>query len=127
MRFTGSAILITVASLTFGCSSADDSSESSAAVDATDTITTVANDASTSPIDPNIETISLTFEVTPMHCDGCVSSIQTIVSGLDGVAACDVTLEDKRAIVTCDSKERIEEIVKALADDQREANLIEDA
>ncbi|MCA9296188.1 MAG: heavy-metal-associated domain-containing protein, partial [Phycisphaerales bacterium] len=68
--------------------------------------------------------VVLEFEVTPMTCQGCVSSITELVSKLPGVSSVDVTLETKHATVSCDSEERATEIIAALKDNLREAVLI---
>ena len=45
-------------------------------------------------------TIQLNIE--GMHCDGCVKSITKALQAIPGVNAIDVSLEQKRAIVTHD-------------------------
>lgn len=46
------------------------------------------------------QTTVLRFAVEGMHCDGCVNAITDTVSRLEGVTACEVSLDEKSAAVT---------------------------
>jgi copper chaperone CopZ len=46
------------------------------------------------------ETVALNVTIKGMHCDGCVNTIASTVSGMEGVASCDVSLEDESAVIT---------------------------
>jgi len=48
---------------------------------------------------PAAELVTLRFSVQGMTCQGCVNAVQTVVSRLDGVASCDVSLQDNSAVV----------------------------
>ena len=43
------------------------------------------------------------FEVSGMHCNGCVGSVTTKLEELDGVIAAEVSLEEEQAIVEFDA------------------------
>jgi len=46
------------------------------------------------------QTTVLRFAVEGMHCDGCVNAITDTVSRLEGVTACEVSLDEKSATVS---------------------------
>ena len=46
------------------------------------------------------EPVDLNFAIEGMHCDGCVQAITTAVSAMEGVTACEVSLEEESAKVT---------------------------
>lgn len=45
------------------------------------------------------EPVTLTFAVEGMHCGGCAESIQETIVQLEGVSGCEVSFENKTAIV----------------------------
>ncbi|MGD2217837.1 MAG: heavy metal-associated domain-containing protein [Gemmatimonadales bacterium] len=42
---------------------------------------------------------TVTLNVTGMSCDGCVNSVKSALSQLEGVHGADVSLDDKKAIL----------------------------
>ncbi len=46
----------------------------------------------------------LTIPVSGMHCDQCVSRVQTALRGVDGVKAVDADVEKGQAVVIADTK-----------------------
>jgi len=60
------------------------------------------------------ESASLKFDVKGMTCMGCVNSVINAINGVDGVVSCDVSLEDKQAVVEAESPELIDAIIKAI-------------
>jgi copper chaperone len=58
-----------------------------------------AEDA-TSGIDAAGETVAINLTIKGMHCNGCVNSIASTVGGMEGVSACEVSLEEESAVIT---------------------------
>ena len=48
------------------------------------------------------ESETIVLGVEGMHCDGCVNAVTTKVSKVDGVASCEVSLDDGTATVVAD-------------------------
>lgn len=59
--------------------------------------TTAPDTASAEPI---VDTVALNYSITGMHCQGCVDSIIGTVAKLEGVASCEVSLENESAVIT---------------------------
>jgi copper chaperone CopZ len=71
--------------------------------------------AATAPVaNEEIQPMVLHFDVTGMHCEGCVKAITTAVSNLDGVTACEVSLEEKSATVTVTDSSLAETIIQTI-------------
>ena len=49
--------------------------------------------------EPAIQTQIYLIEVQGMHCEGCANAIATKASRVEGVASCDVSLDDATATV----------------------------
>lgn len=57
------------------------------------------------------------FRIEGMHCGSCAVGIQMLVSGIDGVAAAEVSYEGKKGTFEYDpAKLKKEDIVKAIAE-----------
>jgi copper chaperone CopZ len=65
-----------------------------------------------------IEPVTLTFVVEGMHCGGCAASIQETVAKLEGVSACQVSFEDKTAIVKASDRGASNRIMAAVREMQ---------
>lgn len=57
-------------------------------------------DGSPESASASTRTFTVTYAVEGMHCDGCVTAITNKVKGVKGVTACEVSLDDHRAVVT---------------------------
>jgi len=76
---------------------------------------TPAQPAANAPaVTENAETTVLHFDVSGMHCQGCVNMITTVVSRLDGVVDCAVSLEEESATVTVTDPALAEQIIEAI-------------
>jgi copper chaperone CopZ len=74
-----------------------------------------AQPAATAPAaTENAQNAVLHFDVAGMHCDGCVNMITTVVSRLDGVVDCSVSLEEESATVTVTDPALAETIIEAI-------------
>ncbi len=73
------------------------------------------------------DTSALTFNIKTIHCEGCVQAIRVALTGIEGVKACDVSLEDQSAVVHVTDPAIVGQIVTAMADQGREATLVEPA
>lgn len=62
------------------------------------------------------QTTVMHFNVAGMHCQGCVNAITTAVANLEGVTACDVSLEEESATVTVTDPALAETIIQAIND-----------
>ncbi len=57
------------------------------------------------------------LNISGMTCGGCVSSVNRVLSGLDGVLKADVSLENKSALVDYDAaKVNLEQIMRAVSE-----------
>lgn len=50
----------------------------------------------------DITPVTLTWEVNGMHCGGCAAAIKGKIAALNGVASCDVSFEESKAVVVAD-------------------------
>jgi copper chaperone CopZ len=71
------------------------------------------------------EGIVLNFSVKGMHCDGCVNTITQAVSAMDGVLACEVSLDDERATITVNDAALAAAIIEKINALQYTATLME--
>jgi copper chaperone len=62
-------------------------------------------------------TLTRTFAVDGMHCQGCVGSVTRAVSKVAGVKRVDVSLEGKSADVEFDSAEATPDAIVAAIED----------
>ncbi len=46
---------------------------------------------------------SITWEISGMHCDGCSSRLEKVLSGKDGVESASVSFSDKQAVLEYDA------------------------
>jgi Cu+-exporting ATPase len=61
------------------------------------------------------EVIESTINISGLHCDNCVVSVETGINGLEGIAAVTVSLSDSLAVVKYDeSKVKLSEIEKSI-------------
>jgi copper chaperone len=63
------------------------------------------------------QVFTVTYSVEGMHCDGCVAAITNKVKGLKGVTACEVSLDEHRAVISMADptlEPTIEETIKRL-------------
>ena len=58
--------------------------------------------------------VALQYQVDGMHCDGCVQAITDKVTHLDGVTACRVSLQDRRADVSVRDRSMAPSVQKAI-------------
>ncbi len=65
---------------------------------------------------------TLTFNVTGMTCDHCVHSVTTAAKETPGVADAQVSLDEKRAVVTGDNIDP-EAVIAAIKEEGYEAAL----
>lgn len=57
------------------------------------------------------------IEISGMTCGGCVSSVNRVLSALDGVVKAEVSLEKKNAVVDYDAaKLNLEQIKRAVTE-----------
>jgi copper chaperone len=67
------------------------------------------------------------LNVEGMVCDACVGHVTKALQGLDGVQSAQVSLQDKRAVVTYDpAKVNATQMMEAVADEGYEASLHSD-
>lgn len=59
---------------------------------------------------------TLSFTVTGMSCQGCVSSVRNAIAKIDGVQSCEVSLEDESATVKVSDPELARNIVSAVSE-----------
>ena len=60
---------------------------------------------------------TVTLGISGMSCGGCVRSVSSVLTGLDGVAKADVSLEAKRAVVEFDpAKLGVDQLKSAIED-----------
>ncbi len=57
---------------------------------------------------------SVTLRIPDMKCDGCVSAVQSALSGMAGIHRADVSLEQKTATVEADDAVTAAELVAAV-------------
>ena len=76
--------------------------------------TTVPTDAGTMNTEDLQDAVVLTFSVSGMTCGGCVAAVQEKIAMVDGVKACEVTLEEETAVVYCEDPALTDAIVKAV-------------
>lgn len=60
-----------------------------------------------------VQTVEL--EITGMHCQSCAASIKAGVMDLDGVQACEVSLEEHRGSVTVRDHTALEAVTDKIA------------
>jgi copper chaperone CopZ len=60
------------------------------------------------------EPVTLMFAVEGMHCGACAESIQATIAKLDGVSACEVSFENKTAIVKASNPGASDQIISAV-------------
>ncbi|MFM7806361.1 MAG: heavy-metal-associated domain-containing protein [Planctomycetota bacterium] len=58
--------------------------------------------------------VALRYQVDGMHCDGCVQAITDKVTHLDGVTACRVSLQDRRADISVRDETMAPTVQKAI-------------
>lgn len=58
---------------------------------------------------------TLNFSVQGMHCSGCVSSVHNAIARIDGVASCDVSLDEEAAVVQVTDEQVAQQIVDAVS------------
>ena len=63
-----------------------------------------------------MNTVTKTISIEGMMCQHCVSHVRTALSGVAGVQAVDVSLENKNAVVTADPSVTDEALTKAVTD-----------
>ena len=63
-----------------------------------------------------MNTVTKTISIEGMMCQHCVSHVRTALSGVAGVQAVDVSLENKNAVVTADPSVTDEALAKAVTD-----------
>jgi copper chaperone CopZ len=61
------------------------------------------------------QTTVLHFAVEGMHCNGCVMAITDTVSRLEGVTACEVSLDEKSAAVTVNDPALAAKIIEEIS------------
>ena len=64
-----------------------------------------------------VEPVTLRYDIEGMHCEGCVAAITGKVTGIEGVTACTVSLDDKKAEIKAsrpDLGPKIEEAITKL-------------
>ncbi len=67
------------------------------------------------------------LNVEGMVCDACVGHVTKALQGLDGVQSAQVSLQDKRAVVTYDpAKLQVAQMTDAVAEEGYEASLHSD-
>lgn len=65
---------------------------------------------------------TVTMSVEGMSCGACVGHVTRALQGLDGVQSAQVSLQDKRAVVTYDpAKVQAAQMTEAIADEGYEA------
>jgi copper chaperone len=111
MKIHTTALLAsTIAFSLFGCDVQDDASTRAA----TDTAEVAPTD--TGQVMP-VSTKTFVFSVKGMSCGGCASAVDTKVKKVDGVMACDVSLEGQKATVELadsGSATDVEEAIRSL-------------
>ncbi len=66
---------------------------------------------------------TVTMSVEGMSCGACVGHVTRALQGLDGVQSAQVSLQDKRAVVTYDpTKVQVAQMTEAVADEGYEAS-----
>lgn len=61
------------------------------------------------------EVVEATINISGMHCDNCVASVEKGINGLEGIEALTVSLKDSNAVVEFDaSKTDLTAIKKAI-------------
>jgi Cu+-exporting ATPase len=61
------------------------------------------------------EVVESTINISGMHCDNCVVSVEKGINGLEGIAAVTVSLNDSMAVVKYDkSKVKLSDIEKSI-------------
>ena len=63
-----------------------------------------------------MQTVTKTISIEGMMCQHCVKHVHSALSAVDGVCAVDVSLEDKRAVVTAEPSVTDEALTKAVTD-----------
>jgi copper chaperone len=58
-----------------------------------------------------------TIKVDGMSCGGCVKSVTSVLTALDGVAKAEVSLEQKQAVVEFDAAKVTRDQLKAVVED----------
>ncbi|MDB4582460.1 cation transporter [Draconibacterium sp.] len=62
-----------------------------------------------------VEVVETTINISGMHCDNCVVSVEKGINGLEGIASVSVSLSDSTAIVKYDkSKLELADIEKSI-------------
>lgn len=61
-----------------------------------------------------VEPVTLTFAVEGMHCGGCAESIQETIVQLEGVSGCEVSFENKTAVVKASDAGASDRIITAV-------------
>ena len=63
-----------------------------------------------------MQTVTKTISIEGMMCQHCVKHVHSALSAVPGVCAVDVSLEDKRAVVTAEPSVTDEALTKAVTD-----------
>ena len=79
-------------------------------------IMTGCSDTTTAAVKPEPDVTTLSFSVTGMHCQGCVSTVRSAIAEIDGVTSCNVSLEDESATVQVTDAEVAQKIVDTVAE-----------
>lgn len=67
---------------------------------------------------------TLTLHIDGMTCGGCVKSVTRILTGIDGVAKAEVSLENKNAVIEFDpAKTNPEALIEAIEEGGYDAAL----
>jgi copper chaperone CopZ len=113
MKFPTTALLAsTIAFGLVGCDVQNDASPRAA----TDTGEVAPTPTDTSQVVP-VSTKTFVYSVKGMSCGGCASAVDTKVNKVDGVMACDVSLEEQKATVELadgSSATDVEEAIRSL-------------
>jgi len=66
-------------------------------------------------VNESVQVAQVTVNITGMHCENCVASVEKGVKELDGIVSVAVSLSDSNAVVSYDaSKVDLEKIQKAI-------------
>lgn len=61
-----------------------------------------------------VEPVVVRYAVEGMHCEGCVAAIQTKVMRVEGVSACEVSLDGHEATITIADPARAPQLIAAV-------------
>ena len=65
----------------------------------------------------------ITLNVEGMMCQHCVAHVRKALEGIEGVTAAEVSLEEKKAIVTLGGEVEVSTLIKAVTDEGYEATI----